>query len=68
MGCGCGCEEQSGARALLKKGVQVVNFGMEAFFDDLKDQDVKVVHVDWKPSFAGKGLLSKLKKLKKGGE
>lgn len=65
--CGCGCEN-NGTNALLKNGAAVINFGMEAFWEDLKKQDVEVVQVDWKPSFANKSLLSKLKKLKKGGE
>lgn len=71
MCCNCGCgnkADKKGAGALLKNGVSVVNFGMESFWNDLKAQDAPVVQVDWKPSFAGKGLLSKLKKLKKGGE
>ncbi|MDR1943824.1 MAG: hypothetical protein LBQ19_03285 [Synergistaceae bacterium] len=49
---------------LLKSGPIVVNFGMESFYDDLKVQDVPVVHVDWRPPLAGGDLLSKLKKLK----
>lgn len=61
-------EKESGSAALLKSGVNVVNFGMEAFFNDLKEQEVPVVQVDWKPPIVGKNLLSKLKKLKKGGD
>jgi FdrA protein len=38
---------------------------MESFYDDLRAQDVPVVHVDWRPPAAGKDLLSKLRKLKK---
>lgn len=62
-----GCCNRGGS-ALLKKGVKVVNFGMESFLNDLKAQDVKIVQVDWKPAVAGKGLLSKLKKLNRGVE
>ena len=50
--------------SMLKSGVNVVNFGMEKFYDDLKEQDVSVVQLDWRPPVAKKDLLSKLKKLK----
>ncbi len=62
-----GCCKRGGS-ALLKMGVKVVNFGMESFLNDLKAQDVKIVQVDWKPPVAAKALLSKLKKLNRGGE
>ncbi len=52
--------------SLLKSGVSVVNFGMESFYNDLKEQGVSVVQVDWRPPVAKKDLLSKLKKLKQG--
>jgi hypothetical protein len=39
--------------------------GLKSFADDLKSQDVKVVHVDWRPPAGGNAkmmsLLSKLK-------
>jgi FdrA protein len=66
MSCSCGCENK--AAALLKSELTVVNFGMESFYNDLKSQSVPVVQVDWKPPAAGGDLLSKLKKLKKGGD
>ena len=50
--------------SLLKSGVCVVNFGMESFYNDLKEQGVSVVQLDWRPPVAKKDLLSKLKKLK----
>lgn len=50
--------------SLFKSGVAVVNFGMESFWGDLKEQGVSVVQVDWRPPVAKKDLLSKLKKLK----
>ena len=50
--------------SLFKSGVTVVNFGMESFWSDLKEQSVSVVQVDWRPPVAKKDLLSKLKKLK----
>jgi hypothetical protein len=51
---------------LLKSGVSVVNFGMENFYTDLKEQGISVVQLDWRPPVAKKDLLSKLKKLKQG--
>ena len=50
--------------SMLKSGVHVINFGMESFYSDLKEQDVCVVQLDWRPPVAKKDLLSKLKKLK----
>ena len=50
--------------SMLKSGVCVVNFGMEKFYDDLKEQGVSAVQLDWRPPVAKKDLLSKLKKLK----
>lgn len=50
--------------SLFKSGVKIVNFGMDGFCNDLKQQDVSVVQVDWRPPIAKKDLLSKLKKLK----
>ena len=52
--------------SLLETGVRVVNFGMESFYNDLKEQGVSVVQLDWRPPVAKKDLLSKLKKLKQG--
>lgn len=52
--------------SLLKSGVTAINFGMESFCDDLKEQGVPVVQVDWRPPAVKKDLLSKLKKLKQG--
>jgi len=50
--------------SLLKSGACVVNIGMESFYNDLKDQGVSVVQLDWRPPVAKKDLLLKLKKLK----
>ena len=50
---------------LFKNELIVVNFGIESFFEDLKSQDVKAVHVDWKPVAGGNkklaGMLDLLK-------
>jgi len=52
---------------LLTNGPIVVNIGIEQFYHDLKKQDAKVVHVDWRPSALKSDLLSKLRKLREGG-
>ena len=57
-------EKQEKISSLLKSGVCVVNIGMENFYNDLKEQGVSVVQLDWRPPVAKKDLLSKLKKLK----
>lgn len=49
---------------LLARKVEVVNVGLEGFVKDLRDCDISVVHVDWKPSAGGDpqmaALLAKL--------
>lgn len=51
--------------ALLKSGARVINFGMTSFSDDLTEQDIPVIQMEWVPKTAGKDLLSKLKRLKR---
>ena len=51
--------------ALFEKELHVVNFGIEAFYDDLVSQKVDAVHVDWKPVAGGdKVVAANLRKLK----
>ena len=38
---------------LFEKELCVVNFGIESFYQDLKKQNVKAVHVAWKPVAGG---------------
>jgi FdrA protein len=49
---------------LLAQNVKVVNVGLEGFVKDLRDCDIDVVHVDWRPSAGGDpemaALLAKL--------
>ncbi len=49
---------------LLNKPLNVVNVGLEGFASELKQQNVKVTHVDWSPPAGGDpkiaDLLSKL--------
>lgn len=50
---------------LFKTELKVANIGLRSFAEDLKNQKVKVVHVDWRPPAGGNKkmteLLSKLK-------
>lgn len=47
------------------KEVKVINLGLESFAKDLKNQDVKVVHVNWRPPAGGnKKMMALLAKLK----
>ncbi|MGI5998534.1 MAG: fdrA domain protein [Lutispora sp.] len=50
---------------LFKEELKVINMGLGSFANDLKSQDVAVIHVDWRPVAGGNkkmaSLLSKLK-------
>ena len=49
---------------LFEKELCVVNFGIESFYQDLKKQNVKSVHVAWKPVAGGdKKIAGYLKQL-----
>jgi hypothetical protein len=45
---------------LFNKELKVINMGLEYFYNDLKEQKVKVIHVDWKPAAGGDKKLSSL--------
>ncbi len=45
---------------LLDSEVRVVNVGLVQFAGDLRDQGVKVVHVDWAPPAGGDVKLARL--------
>lgn len=50
---------------LFDKKLNVVNFGIESFYGDLKEQGVPAVHVAWKPIAGGdKEVANALKALK----
>lgn len=34
---------------LLNSELQVINLGIDLFYNSLKRQGIKVIHVDWKP-------------------
>ena len=49
---------------LRRKPLRVVNLGLEIFADELKNQNVPVTHVCWRPPAGGKPhLLEILEKL-----
>ena len=40
-------------KTILNQKLKVINIGIPTFADDLRSQDVEVVHVDWKPPAGG---------------
>ncbi len=40
-------------KTILNERLKVVNIGVSTFADDLRSQDVEVVHVDWRPPAGG---------------
>lgn len=48
----------------IGQNVRVVNAGLEGFFDELREQGVPAVHVDWRPPAGGDiALIDKLSRL-----
>jgi FdrA protein len=57
-------EKRSNEKTILAEKLKVVNIGISTFADDLRSQDVEVVHVDWKPPAGGdQEMLRLLEKL-----
>ena len=49
---------------LFNSELKVINIGLEIFYKDLKRQQIKVVHVSWRPSpVTEKDLEDALRKL-----
>ena len=49
---------------LLGVELKVINIGVKTFYDVLKEQGVRVIHVDWRPPAGGdKNLTELLEKL-----
>jgi FdrA protein len=46
-------KKRSKDKTILTEKLKVVNIGISNFADDLRSQDVEVVHVDWKPPAGG---------------
>jgi hypothetical protein len=56
--------KRSEEKNILTEKLKVVNIGISTFADDLRSQDVEVVHVDWKPPAGGDiAMLRILEKL-----
>ncbi len=57
-------ESKKPSNDLLKAPLHVINVGLEGFAQELEEQGVSVVHVDWMPPAGGDpklaALLSKL--------
>lgn len=43
---------------LFEKKLEIVNFGIQSFYNDNKKQNVPSVHVDWKPVAGGNKELA----------
>lgn len=52
---------------LFNSNLQVINMGLESFSKELKEQEVAVIHMNWRPPAGGNErmieLLRKLKRL-----
>ena len=49
-------------KKILGIRLKIINIGVRAFYDDLKRQNIDVVHVDWQPPASGESELVKLLK------
>ncbi len=45
--------KQAESRKLFGTDLKVINIGLTTFYDALKDQGVKAIHVDWQPPADG---------------
>jgi hypothetical protein len=52
--------KRSKEKTILTGKLVVVNIGVSTFADDLRSQDVEVVHVDWKPPAEGDAEMLRL--------
>jgi len=53
-------EKKTEKKNILTEKLKVVNIGISTFADDLRSQNVEVVHVDWKPPAGGDLEMLKL--------
>ena len=53
-------EKRIKEKNILTEKLKVVNIGISTFADDLRSQDVEVIHVDWKPPAGGDIEMLKL--------
>lgn len=52
--------KRSGTKKLLDAEPKVINIGAKIFYDSLREQGVKAIHVDWRPPASGDPDLVKL--------
>lgn len=45
---------------LFNQELKAINVGLESFYKDLKSQEIKAIHVDWRPTAGGNKKLSSL--------
>ena len=45
---------------ILDIDLKVINIGIKIFYDSLRSQDSKVIHVDWQPPAGGESDLANL--------
>jgi FdrA protein len=45
---------------ILKETLSVINIGLDGFAEDLREQGVEVVQVDWRPPTGGNSRLAAL--------
>ena len=52
--------KRSSTEELLHAELKVINIGAKIFYDSLKGQGIKVIHVDWHPPVNGDMDLVKI--------
>ena len=52
--------DEHGAKRLLDGPVKIINVGLQGFAEDLNQQGIDVVHVDWAPPARGNRKLADL--------
>ena len=56
--------DTSGINKFFDQELKIINMGLAIFADNLREQDVKVLQMDWRPPAGGnEKLISLLKKL-----
>ena len=52
--------KQTRVEKLFGARPNIINIGVRIFYDSLRDQGVKVIHVDWRPPAGGEPDLAAL--------
>jgi len=53
-------DSKNGLAALFEQPLDIINIGLESFADELSEQNVTVVHLDWRPPANGDAELADL--------